>query len=117
MGSTIFMHQESAFPRAWDSDPLGTPRMPDELAHAIAWQVEYGILFGSEAFGLGDADVATDEAGQVQSRTYASGYSETRVPGQERGLARWVAPKTRAVLRRIISSTGWLQSTGRGGLR
>lgn len=107
--STLYMSQESVFPRIWDSDPLGTPRLPDQLDVAVAWQVEYGILFGSEAYGLGDADVATDEDATVQSRTYASGYSETRLPGQERGLARFVSPKVRAILRDIINSTGYLR--------
>ncbi len=108
-GASFWLHQESAFPRVWDSDPFGTPQLPDELEQAVAWQVEYGIQFGSEEHGLGDSAVATDLGGQVQSRTYASGYSETRVPGEARGLARWVAPKARAILRRIMHNTGRLQ--------
>lgn len=109
-GSSFLIHQESRFPRAWDSDPFGTPRLPDELKVAVAWQVEYGILFGSEEFGLGDSAVATDADGQVQSRTYGSGYSETRIPGEKRGLATWIAPKARAVLRELLNSTGYLRT-------
>lgn len=101
--------QKSAFPRVWDQDPWGSPQLPDELDRAVAYQVEYGIQFGSENFGMGDADVATDEDGQVQSRTYASGYSESRVPGEKRGLAAFTAPKARAILRNIINSTGHMR--------
>ncbi len=109
-GSSFLIHQESHFPRVWNSDPFGSPRMPDLLKVAVAWQVEYGILFGSEEFGLGDSAVATDEDGQVQARTYGSGYSETRIPGNKRGLATWIAPKARAVLREMLQVTGSMRA-------
>jgi len=116
-GSTFWLHQESAFPRVWDTDNFGTPRLPDVLENAVALQVEYGILYGSEAFGLGDSGVATDEGASVQSRTYASGYSESRQPGQERGLARWTAPRARALLRSIMSNAGRLRGLRSGTAR
>lgn len=109
-GVEFVMHQESRFPRWCDTDPWGTPWLPEHLAQAVAWQVEYGIQFGSESYGLGDSDVATGEDATVQARTYGSGYSETRVPGERRGLAVWVAPKARAILRDVIAATGRLRA-------
>lgn len=108
-----YTHQESAFPRVIDTDPTGTPQLPDELEQAVAYQVEYGIAYGSESYGLGDDAVVTGDDGAVGSRTYGSGYSESRVtgagPGSRAGLAAWVAPKVRAILRRIMNVTGWLR--------
>jgi hypothetical protein len=106
VGTEFRTHQESVFPRAVDTGPYSVPHLPPQLKQAVAWQVEFGILYGSEGFGLGDSSIAADEGASVQSRTYGSGYSETRIPGQERGLARWIAPKARAILRKLLSSTG-----------
>lgn len=108
-GTKFRLQQRSTFPRIWDRDTLSTPQLPPVLKRAVAYQVEYGILFGSEAFGLGDADVATDKDAGVQSRSYGSGYSETRAINEKRGLAQWVAPKARALLRSLTNSTGKLR--------
>ncbi|KKL55592.1 hypothetical protein LCGC14_2253860 [marine sediment metagenome] len=105
-GTQFVISQESRFPRHVDSDPWGTPRMPEQLAQAVAWQVEFGLQYGGEAFGLGTDAIVTGEDDAVQSRTYSSGYSETRIPGERRGLAAWIAPKARAILRDIMSVTG-----------
>ena len=111
-GTSYYTHQESRFPRWCDSDPRGTPRLPDELGQATAWQVEFGIAYGSESYGLGDDAVVTGDDGAVSSRTYGSGYSESRVTGAGAGsiagLAAWVAPKVRAILRSIVNATGRL---------
>jgi hypothetical protein len=111
-GVGYYTHQESRFPRWCDTDPHGTPRLPDELEQAVAYQVEYGIAYGSESYGLGDDAVVTGDDGAVSSRTYGSGYSESRVTGagagSRGGLAAWVAPKVRAILRELLNATGWL---------
>lgn len=111
-GSTFRTEQRSAFPRVWDSDPLGSPKLPHLLDQAVAWQVEYGILFGSEEHGLSDSDVVTDSDSDVASRTYASGYSESRAsgPSAKAGLSVWVAPKVRAIMRSIMNAAGRLGS-------
>lgn len=109
-GTEFSFRQVSSFPRLWDQDPFGTPQLPFLLKQGVAAQVEYGIFFGSEAFGLGDESVVTDEGGDVQSRTYGTGYSESRDTRRRDGLAVWVAPKTRALLRQLLSSTGWMRS-------
>jgi hypothetical protein len=107
--TTEFMvHQESKFPRFVDQDPFGSPRLPDVLEQAVAFQVEYGIHFGSEEYGLGDTAVSTNEEADVQSRTYGSGYSETRIPTLNHGMARFIAPKTKAILRDLLKVTGRL---------
>lgn len=107
-GTSYYTHQESRFPRWCDSDPHGTPQLPDELNQAVAWQVEYGIAYGSEAFGLGDDALVTGDDELVTSRTYGSGYSESRRAEARQGLASWVAPKARAILRSLINAAGWL---------
>lgn len=104
----FLVHQKSKFPRWVDQDPFGSPRMPDLLERAAAWQVEYGIHFGSEEFGLGDTAVSTNEEADVQSRTYGSGYSETRIPTLNHGMARFLAPKTKAIMRELMNVTGKL---------
>lgn len=105
--STQFrFYQESQFPRWADGNILGDPRMPNVLKAAVAAQVEYGIAYGSEAFGLGDSDVVDDEAGNVQTRSYGSGYSETRDTRRTEGLARWIAPRARVLLRSLLTTTG-----------
>ena len=98
--------QDSQFPRLWDSNILGDPHMPQVLKLAVAAQVEYGIAYGSEAFGLGDSSIVDDESGNVQSRTYGSGYSESRDTRRTEGLARWIAPRARVLLRALLNSTG-----------
>lgn len=105
-GVEFKLSQESRFPRWCDSDSWGTPELPPDLERAVAWQVEYGILYGSESYGLGDSSVAAGESELVQSRSYSSGYSETRIPGERRGLAAWIAPKARAILRDLIIAIG-----------
>lgn len=102
------LYQRSVFPRFWDVDAQGDPFLPDVLPRAVAWQVEYGVHYGSAEFGLGDSGI-TAEPGGVQSRSYGGGYSETRDTSQSSGLAVWLAPKTRAVLRRLLNSTGRLR--------
>lgn len=108
-GAQFFFHQRSAFPRLRDQDTLGTPRMPHELKMAVAQQVEYGIQFGSEELGLGDPAIADGEAGTVQSRTYGSGYSESRVPNLKQGLAYFIAPRARITLRPLLGAAGKLR--------
>jgi hypothetical protein len=99
--------QRSVFPRWVDRDSWGTPRMPvPDLEVATAYQVEFGIQFGSEAFGLGDAGVIDDPLTGIQSRTYGTGYSESRVAGERVGLAVYLSPKARGVMRRILNVTG-----------
>ncbi len=110
VGTEFIYRQRSRFPRIQDSDVRGYPRMPDDLKPAVAYQVEYGILFGSEEFGLGSTGVAIDPDDGVQSRTYGSGYSESRNTTQRRGLAVWVAPKARMQLRRLLNVTGRLRT-------
>lgn len=107
-GTEFAFEQESAFPRVWDSDIWASPKLPFELEAAVAAQVEYGILFGSEAFGLGDPKIVTDEGGDVTSRTYSSGYSESRDPGRKQGIGVFLAPRARIILQRLLSSTGYL---------
>lgn len=101
--------QESAFPRWWDSNVLGDPRMPPALKIATALQVEYGIAYGSEAFGLGDPAISDDQAGNIQSRSYGSGYSESIDTRKAESLARWIAPRARVILRPLLNSTGFVR--------
>lgn len=108
-GTEFSLVQRSAVPRRWDQDNLGSPRMPDVLAIAVAYQVEYAINEGSEAFGLSDTKLASEPELGLQSRTYGSGYSETRVPGMRQGLAAFCAPKARMLLRSLTSTTGRLR--------
>lgn len=108
-GTRFTYRQRSRFPRAQDRDLRGYPRMPDDLKAGVAYQVEYGIKFGSESFGLGDDAVSTDPDDGVQSRTYGSGYSESRDTSKRRGMAVWIAPKARTVLRRLLNATGYLR--------
>ncbi len=110
VGTRFIYRQRSRFPRVQDRDVRGYPRMPDDLKPAVAYQVEYGILFGSEAFGLGSTGVAIDPDDGVQSRTYGSGYSESRNTARRSGLAVWVAPKARMQLRRLLNATGRLRT-------
>jgi len=109
-GAELYFTQDSAFPRAWDQDLWGAPKLPTGLDAAVAAQVEYGISFGSEGFGLSDSNVVTDESGDVTSRTYGSGYSESRDPRRREGMAVWVGPRARVLLRRLLNSGGWLRS-------
>lgn len=110
-GTAYYTHQESRFPRWNDSDPWGSPTLPDEVAKATAWQVEFGIAEGSESYGLGEDSVVVGSDGAVVSRNYGSGYSESRATqgaGSKAGLAALIAPKARAILRSLMNSTGWL---------
>lgn len=108
VGTQFGFRQESLFPRAQDYNVRGDPRMPDDLKRAVAYQVEFAINEGSEAYGLSDPTIASDPDRGIQSRSYGSGYSETRVTTEQRGLATYVAPKARVILRRLMSSTGRL---------
>lgn len=110
LGTEFIYRQRSRFPRVQDRDLRGDPRMPDDLKPAVAYQVEYGIMYGSEEFGLGCSLIATDPDDGIQSRSYGSGYSETKAPTQRRGLAVWIAPKARMQLRRLLNATGYLRS-------
>lgn len=106
-GALFVYRQLSAFPRVWDQHAtLALPRLPEGLKRATAFQVEYAITFGSEAFGLGDPSISDGEAALVQSRTYGSGYSETRIPTSKQGLAYLIAPRARAELYRLINAAG-----------
>lgn len=107
-GTQLEFRQVSAFPRAWDIDLYGAPRLPEGLAAAVAAQVEFGIAFGSEGFGLSDPAIAVDE-GDVTSRTYSSGYSESRRPAGYQGLATYLAPRARYLLSRLVHSAGYLR--------
>lgn len=109
-GAQFHFNQESAFPRVWDQDTWGNPDIPELLKEAVAAQVEYGIAYGSEAFGLGDTTISADTAGDITSRTYGSGYSESRDARRRDGLAVWIAPRARVLLRRLLNSTGTLRS-------
>lgn len=108
-GATFYFYQQSRFPRWWDQNVLADPRMPDELARITALQVEYAIEFGSEELGLGAPAVVDGEQQAVQSRTYASGYSESRAPNMKQGLGYLLGPRPRAELRRLLSATGKLR--------
>lgn len=111
-GATFYFVQDSHFPRWVDQDLLGTPRMPPELKRATALQVEYGYLFGSEDQGLSEPSVADGESTEIQSRSYASGYAESRAVGSassKRGLALLIAPRARAELRNLLGSTGYMR--------
>jgi hypothetical protein len=108
-GTAMLIEQWSAFPRVWDRDANGDPQLPDELARAVAYQVEYAMHFGTPELGLGAPGAVTDTGG-VQSRMYGTGYSETRsVLTPVTGLGVLIAPKARAILRRLINATGKLQ--------
>lgn len=109
-GAEFEFSQESAFPRFWDQNPFASPTLPQLLKAAVAAQVEYGIFFGSEEFGLGDPTIVTDEKGDVISRTYGSGYSESRDARRRDGLSVWIAPKARVLLRKLMSNTGYMRS-------
>lgn len=104
----VILRQESKFPRWEDCDAQGDPFLPPQLEAAVAYQVEYGIHFGSEEFGLGDSVVTVDH-GEVQSRSYGSGYSESRFPNVVTGFSRLVAPKARGVLKPLMNRTGRLR--------
>lgn len=105
----VVLRQESKFPRFCDMDTQGDPFLPFELEAAVAYQVEFGIHYGSEEYGLGDSDVTTDQ-GDIQSRSYGSGYSEARSSTHPvRGLGRMMAPRTKALLRNLVNSTGYLR--------
>jgi hypothetical protein len=98
--------QRSAFPREWDVDSHSNPRLPDLLARAVAYQVEFALTNGD--LGMG-APAPVADTGGVQSRVYGSGYSETRsVLTPVTGLGLHVAPKARDILRVLINSTGRL---------
>ena len=107
-GVGLTFRQVSAFPRAWDIDPYGAPRLPEGLQAAVAAQVEFGVAFGSEGFGLSDPAVQVDE-GDVTSRTYSSGYSEARVPRGLQGTAMFISPRARYLLTRLIHIAGYLR--------
>ncbi len=109
VGTKFIYRQRSRFPRLQDRDARGYPRMPDDLKPAVAYQVEYGIKYGSESFGLGTDGISTDPDDGVQSRTYGSGYSESRNTARRSGLAVWLAPKARMQLRRLLNATGYLR--------
>jgi hypothetical protein len=109
-GAQFQFQQESAFPRIWDQDTWGNPDMPELLKAAVAAQVEYGIIYGSEAFGLGDTNIVADTNGDVTSRSYGSGYSESRDARRRDGMAVWIAPRARVLMRRLLASTGKLRS-------
>jgi hypothetical protein len=111
-GALFNFDQHSRFPRYWDRMNTDMPDMPFELERATAFQVEYGFLFGSEALGLSESTVADGELGEIQSRSYASGYAESRAVGgasQKQGLALLIAPRARAELRGLLTSTGYLR--------
>lgn len=107
-GAEYVTSQVSRFPRWCDSDPWGSPELPDALAQAVAYQVEYAIAYGSESYGLGDDAVVTGDDELVTNRSYGSGYSEGRRAEARQGLAAWVAPKVRAILRGLINAVGYL---------
>lgn len=111
-GTLFNFSQRSRFPRWRDRMNVEMPDMPMELRRAVAFQVEYGFLFGSEAHGLSDQAVADGESTEIQSRSYASGYAESRAVGSassKRGLALLVAPRARAELRNLLGSTGYMR--------
>jgi hypothetical protein len=111
-GALFNFTQRSRFPRWRDRMNLDMPDMPPELKRATAFQVEYGFLFGSEQFGLSDQGVADGESTEIQSRSYASGYAESRAVGSassKRGLALLIAPRARAELRNLLGVTGYLR--------
>jgi hypothetical protein len=99
--------QRSLFPRYCDQDVHGTPRLPEALARATAYQVEFGWEFGSAEEGLGAPGAIAPLAG-VTSRTYASGYSESRNAEDSRGLAAYLSPKARNILQGLMNQTGYL---------
>lgn len=101
-------YQRSAFPRAWHINAKAAPFLPHELKVATAYQVEYGMQAGGEAFGLSTAQLVTDERGGIQSESYGSGYSYSRDSSRVQGLAVYLAPRARVLLRRLINSTGHL---------
>jgi hypothetical protein len=109
VGTQFHYRQESAFPRRWHTNILGDPDMPFLLKAAVAAQVEYGIQYGSEAFGLSAPDIVTDEKGGISSRTYGSGYSESVNVDRAAGLAVWIAPRARVLMRRLLNSTGHIR--------
>jgi len=111
-GALFNFQQESRFPRWRDRMNVDMPDMPYELKRATAFQVEYGFLFGSEEAGLSEASVADGESTEIQSRSYASGYAESRAVGSassKRGLALLIAPRARAELRNLLGATGYMR--------
>ncbi len=110
--STLVLRQRSVFPRGQDTYRAGkvVPFILEAVKEAVANQVSYGTSFGSEAFGLWDPTVITDEDGDVQSRTYGSGYSESRNTARREGTAVWAAPQART----ILAGAGLYRSWGRG---
>jgi len=109
-GTEFVLEQNSAFPREWDQDPFGSPVLPFLLDRAVAAQVEFGIMAGSEDFGLGSSSLVTDAEGGVTSRTYGSGYSESRDANRRNGLAVFVAPRARAIMLagKLLNTAGYL---------
>jgi len=111
-GALFNFVQRSRFPRWSDRMATDMPDMPPQVKRATAFQVEYGFLFGSEQFGLSDPSVADGESTEIQSRSYASGYAESRAVGSassKRGLALLIAPRARAELRELLGVTGYLR--------
>lgn len=114
-GTTLLFKQESRFPRWMDQDVRGNPDMPFLLKRAVAYQVEFGILEGSEEFGLGDTSVATLKDSRVQSRSYGTSYSEVlsiigAAGTERRGMGALIAPKARVIMRRLVNATGRLRA-------
>lgn len=108
LGATFMLHQRSAFPRIWNIDQLASPRLPDQLAAAVAYQVEYAMMIGSEEFGLGDPAVVDGADALIISRTYGTGYSEQRSQTSQdgQGLGYYIAPKARNIMRGLINALG-----------
>lgn len=110
-GTVFTFDQRSAFPRLWDQDSFGSPKMPHLLKQAVAAQVEYGLYAGGESAGLGTAALVTDADGAVTQRSYGSGYSESRDPNRRQGIALYIAPRARAIMQagHLINTAGYLR--------
>lgn len=111
-GAIFNFEQRSRFPRYWDRMNLDFPDMPMEVKRATAFQVEYGFLRGSEEEGLSEQSVADGEATEIQSRSYSSGYAESRAVGSassKRGIAALISPRARAELYRLLGTTGYMR--------
>lgn len=110
--SLLVLRQRSVFPRVQDIYRAGkvVPFILEAVKEATAAQVGYAVSLGSEAFGLWDPAVITDECGDIASRSYASGYSEARNTERRKGLAVLLAPMARS----ILAGAGLLRSWGKG---
>jgi hypothetical protein len=104
--SKMMIKQRSRFPRWLDWDARIGPFVPEEVKHATAAQVAFAVRHGNETAGLWDPSVVEDTQGNIQTRSYGTGYSETRDTRRTAGQAVWIAPQARLHLKGFVHGSG-----------